>query len=757
MLSLLLRSTSTVIAVSAAFLVALPLSQVSGTALAASHHAPVAKPHAAPRKVAREERKSSAKAEAKPAKTAEKPKTDESVAVALPREKPADPVAVPAVQAPRQRPEVTSAALNSPVDGAPFFGFKPDYGLRNALDEVRGGHYDKAEDISKGLPDPLAFRLVSWLVARAPDASPSLSEIEAVRASHPDWPEPNRLRVRAESAFFRTGPDDATILSRFSDAAPTTTYGTVAFIAALSHSGKTADAAARLSRFWRTADLAPDLAARVNTDLGSLLTRDDHLARFRALVMKGRGRDALIEAQALGAGYDDLARVTLAAMGGKGSENDLAPLTQQFSGEPLFVFAKARLQRRAGKLEEAANTLLNMPDGIDDIGNPSKWWDERRDLSRNLLDADLPNVAYEVAVRQKGGTDEDRADAAFHAGWYALRFMNRPDLALPNFKKLAELATSPATQSRAYYWLARTFLAEGRAVSATAAFNEAGAQGASFYGQLARERVGLRTTGLERSPEPTALDRVHFAAREDVRVIRMLASAGHVELATPFLRHLGSSLKSPGEVALAVSLSRQIGQPRDGMTLAIAAGRRGVPVGALALPFMGIPSTLTVPAGIDKAMVYAIARQESRFNPTAASGVGARGLMQLMPSTAQHIARARQMPYSLARLTSDPEYNATLGSTLLANLMDRSDQSYVLTFIGYNAGPGRAQQWVQTYGDPRDGAVDPVDWIERIPFDETRNYVMRVMENLQVYRSRLGRPLSIRQDLVRAVSVASEG
>jgi soluble lytic murein transglycosylase len=208
-------------------------------------------------------------------------------------------------------------------------------------------------------------------------------------------------------------------------------------------------------------------------------------------------------------------------------------------------------------------------------------------------------------------------------------------------------------------------------------------------------------------------------------------------------------VRTPGEVTLLTALARRIDQPRAGVQAAAIAEQRGVRVASLPAPFLGVPTGLSLPGPVDRALVYAVVRQESAFNHQATSHAGALGLMQLMPSTAQATARSAQLPFSLQRLTDDPHYNATLGAQHLGDLLDRLDRSYILTFVGYNAGPGRAKQWIKAYGDPRGGAVDPVDWIERIPFDETRGYVQKVMENLQVYRSRIGYPLSLTEDLVR--------
>ena len=366
-----------------------------------------------------------------------------------------------------------------------------------------------------------------------------------------------------------------------------------------------------------------------------------------------------------------------------------------------------------------------------------------------LLDRGEAELAYKIVAASQATGDGERVEAAFHAGWYALRFLGDAKLAEPHFRDLLALATLPRTASRAAYWLGRTREADGDAEAARLAFTEAAKFGSTFYGQLAREKLGMVTTGMERAPAPSALDRLRFADRDSVKAIRLLAAAGHAELALPFVRGVAETVDAPGEISLLTGLARRIDQSRAGVQAAAIAERRGMSVAWLPSPFIGVPVGLSLPEPVDRALVYAIVRQESAFNHQATSHAGARGLMQLMPGTARDTAAKAQLPFSVQRLTSDPLYNATLGAHHLGELLDRLDRSYVLTFVGYNAGPGRAYQWVAAYGDPRGGSVDPIDWIERIPFDETRNYVQKVMENLQIYRSRIGYPLSLSQDLVR--------
>jgi soluble lytic murein transglycosylase len=655
-----------------------------------------------------------------------------------------------AVPLPRPRPDLTTEEAAELVADAFYYGFRPDYRLKSALDAMSAGRFADARDLAARHDDPLVSALVDWLVAREPDSGLSAEEIVAIMNSHAGWPEPERLQLQAERAFHALGPDNEAVLAFYSVTEPRTIGGKLALAGALREAGQDGKAIEIVRALWREEGLSAGQAASVLTRFGTELRREDHLFRFRRLVLTGEASEAEKQSHLLGPRHHSLARAVIAALKrDRDAPRLLRAVAPEFFADPLYVYAKARVLRRSGQPIEAARLILNMPADTELAGDGDVWWDERRDLSRTLLDRGTPDLAYRIAAGNRATGDAERTEAAFHAGWYALRFLGDPGRAHPHFRDLLALATLPRTRSRASYWLGLTYEAEGKSGAARLAYGEAARFGGTFYGQLAREKLGMSTTGLERTPSPSALDRLHFAERDGVRAIRMLAAAGHGERAFPFFRVLAETIETPGEVALLTALARRIGQPHAGTAAAAVAEQRGLAVASLPAPFLGVPVGLPLPESVDRPLVYAVVRQESAFRPGAMSHAGARGLMQLMPATARATAQNVQLPFSVQRLTSDPLYNATLGAHHLGELLDRLDRSYVLTFVGYNAGPGRAWEWIETYGDPRGGAVDPVDWIERIPFDETRNYVQRVMENLQIYRSRIGHPLSLSEDLIR--------
>jgi soluble lytic murein transglycosylase len=371
-------------------------------------------------------------------------------------------------------------------------------------------------------------------------------------------------------------------------------------------------------------------------------------------------------------------------------------------------------------------------------------------LSRELVDQGDMKTAYEIVAAHTAESAANAAEAEFHAGWYALRGLNDPITAARHFARIADLAQGPMSLSRAYYWLGRAAEVGGPG-NARDYFTRAATYGTTFYGQLAGERAGRANLNIA-YPQPSAADRRNFASREAVSAIERLQEAGYDRYAETLYRDLAAQMTSPGELALLAMMAEKQGDHFIALKVGKIAGARGIDVGALSHPLGVIPDTANI-TGSGKALAYAIARQESEFNVGAISSAGARGLLQLMPGTAKQLAKKAGMTFSQARLTTDAGYNATLGAAFIGEQLGRFDGSYVLTFASYNAGPNRAAQWVAKYGDPRRKDVDAVvDWIERIPYAETRSYVQRVMENYEVYKMRISGKYDIVGDLVNGRS-----
>jgi soluble lytic murein transglycosylase len=404
-----------------------------------------------------------------------------------------------------------------------------------------------------------------------------------------------------------------------------------------------------------------------------------------------------------------------------------------------YTFVRAQWLRREDKVADAAALMLSVPPDATQPINADQWWEERRLLARKLLDLGDAPTAYRIARDAAAPSkDQFRWEQPFTAGWIALRFLDDPAAALTHFAKLAQGTSDPTTNARAGYWQGRAAEALGRKEEARGYYEAAARLGTAYYGQLARARLGYQDIVLRPPPELSPERRAAIAQLEIVRAAELLYAVGERDLVVPFVADLG---ERSSDIAALAELGEVAGRNQDArcaLLIGKAALRRGYALEHYAFPTFGIPEYRAIGPAVDLSLVYAIARQESTFYQGDVSTAKAVGLMQVTPEAGRETAKKFGVTYDWKRLQTDSVYNVQMGAAELGDRLEGYRGSYILTFAGYNAGPGRVREWLARYGDPRDPKVDPVDWVERIPFSETRNYVERVLENLQVYRVRLG-------------------
>lgn len=616
--------------------------------------------------------------------------------------------------------------------------------LKDGLDQLSAGGIDAARSIRDSLPaTSLDRHILDWAIAMHGGGQVSSAEIADALRALDGWPGVDALRRNWERALARENPEPRTVIAAFSAASPQTLAGTRLLARAELALGNKEAARAAITPFWRNEKLEAEDEASLLAEFGDLIAPSDHRFRMERMLYLERARSA--ERVAGRADARELAAAWVAVLRkdrNAGKLLDAVPEAQRSAG---YYFARAKYHRLHDQVRQAVAAMAKAPTYREALVDGDAWWIERRALSRKLVDTGDYRTAYSIAAAHAAENPVNTADAEFHAGWYALRGLNEANTASRHFARIAEIAKSPISLSRAYYWLGRAAEAGGPG-DAKAQYGRAAVYATTFYGQLAAERIGLREIGIT-TPSPTEEEKATFSRREAVHAIRRLEMTGYDRYAGTLYRDLAMQLAAPGELALLVGMAEQRGDHFLALRVAKLASSRGMDVGGLAHPTGAIPASADISIA-GKALAYAIARQESEFNVGAVSRAGARGLLQLLPGTAKDVARRAGLPYSQLRLTTDAAYNATLGAAFLGEQLGRFDGSYVLTFAGYNAGPRRAMEWVNRYGDPRGKDIDTVvDWIERIPYSETRSYVQRVMENYQVYKMRLAGSFDIVADL----------
>ncbi len=617
--------------------------------------------------------------------------------------------------------------------------------LKTGLDALSDNDAARVLAARNSLPEgSLDRRILTWAIASSGMRDVPYREIAAAARELTGWPGIGGLREREERALYRENPPAAAVISAMGNSRPQTSEGAIILARAQMASGRAADATRVMRTLWASDTLDVATEDKVLSEFGRLLTGADHKARMDYLMYRGRIAQAkrfsgLGNAQSL---YNAWAAV---ANNSKNAGTLINAVAGSWASDPAYLFVKIEYARRQNDYAEAAKLLERVPRDPAKLIYPTEWWNEQRIVSRGLADQGQFRAAYRLVANHVAQSTVDRADAEFHAGWYALRALQDATTAETHFRNILDASSRPLSASRALYWLGRSAEAGGPG-QARSFYEQAARYSGTFYGQLAAAKLGKSTLDVS-YPSPTAQDRERFASREVVRAITRLDAVGHDRRSAALYSALGEQIDSPGELSLLTARA----EAQDDHALSLRIGKsafsRGVDVAALAYPIGVIPAGANI-AGSGKALAYSIARQESAFNPAAVSPANARGLLQLLPGTAQGVAKRHGLSFKADRLTSDAGYNATLGAHYLGEQIDAFGGSYVLTFIAYNAGPKRVPEWIARYGDPRGKPLDEViDWVERIPFPETRNYVQRVLENYQVYKTRLGQKADIVADL----------
>lgn len=601
-------------------------------------------------------------------------------------------------------------------------------GFIQAVVLYKAGDFAQGDAAASRLRTPLADA-ARWTGLRLHPHEAGFRRIAEFLAAHPDWPAGDWLRRRAEQALVAERHADKSVLAWFAENKPLTGFGKYALARAIAREGDFESAAALARDAWRNDDIGQGFDTIFNKELGEFLTPVDHKFRADRLLYAGKNTLALRSAEFAGKDVALLARARMS-----GVDKLAAALPASVQNDPGLLYGRVHKLRNDKKFAEAGALLRNAPRDIEKVVDGDAWWEERRIVARKLLDQGDPQTAYTLCADHAAAKTSNKVDAEFNAGWIALRFLNDPIKAERHFTRLAQVAETPLQKSRAYYWLGRAAEAAHAEDDAKARnfYLQAAAHSTTFYGQLANSRLGADERPLR--PPPTAASGDSRA--EAVRVAELLFAVGEKDVAAPLALDGAKYLQDEAQVAALGDVIARQGDAKLSLIYGKAASYRGIALDDVAFPAYGVPDFNALPGSASRSIVFAVARQESAFDPKAVSSAGAMGLMQMIASTARHTAYMRGVSFDMSRMLSDPPFNAQLGAAHLGILLGEYRGAYLLTFAAYNAGGGRVKQWIDAYGDPRKPNVDPIDWVERIPITETRNYVQRVMENFVVYRAK---------------------
>ncbi len=593
--------------------------------------------------------------------------------------------------------------------------------------DVDAGRVSKACANTRHITHEIARELTTW-VCLDKGSNPSSFETHAEFASsHLHWPWLKQLRRKTEARLTGQTPDSE-IISWFDNQPPLTGRGAAAYAGALKRAGRDDELQALVAVSWVALDFGRVESMDFHRRYKSMITPEMNQSRLERLLWERKYTSASRQARLVPDDQRRLAEARIAlGKGLAGVDAAIGRVPAQLKEDPGLLYERARWRWRKGRRDAVVELIDKAGPSVP---RPELWWSMRHSLARSALSKGNIEQAYRISSNHGMSNGIGFAEGEWLAGWISLRFLKQPRRGYEHFARLYYGVESPISQARGAYWAGEAARTMGNEKWSQRWYKIAAGHRTTFYGQLAAHRLG-RQINLPINPyqPPTDAERQAFEKQDLVTVVKLLSLVDQPRYQDAFLSRLRLNAKSSADYILTAELARE--QSRLGSALKVAKRAQRNSITLLEHLYPSIETGKTEP---ETALILALIRQESAFDTQAKSHAGARGLMQLMPATAKEVARSQRKKFSKDRLISDPQYNLSLGQAYLSQVLDRFNGSYILALAAYNAGPHRARTWIREFGDPRDPGIDPIDWIEQIPFSETRNYVQRILESLSVYR-----------------------
>lgn len=617
--------------------------------------------------------------------------------------------------------------------------------LNKAMKELYRDRETSAQSFADKIKDPIAKKLVNWYRLRNGDLDHSQNELREFLDNNPGFPSRSSFKAKIERKFLNGNIPHKLTIEHFDKQAPATLTGKVAYAEALKADGQNKKATSLIRDVYHSDRLYLSLERRILSRHEADIRKQDHFIRVDRLLYQGR-RSKIAAAMRAAKNIDKadregaLFRAAVIRRRYGTAKKMLAKLSAEVKSQPGVYLSRVELLRRTKNPKDAAALISKARFNPDTVHEKDEWWQERRIHTRRAIARDDYKTAYAIASGHENPTVNHYNEAEFLAGWIALRFLDKPKQAKIHFEKFKKAADGPRTRSKSGYWLARTHEVLQNRAAATENYRFSATHFNTYYGQLAAQELNKTNSPIILPEPPTITAEIvkGFTAHDEVKALIMAHLAGQNTIVRLFFAHLRYHYKDTAELTLLAELAATLGYNQSTVRIGKTAMSYNHPLATYAYPVRFMPEFKPLRSIPERALIYAVARQESEFNDRIKSHAGARGLMQVMPRTLLGIARKYKIKRNTAWLTQRPAYNAAVGSAYIGDRHDEFNGSYIMTFAGFNAGPGRVRQWIREFGDPRTGKIDPIDWVERIPFSETRNYVQKVLANVQVYRARLG-------------------
>ena len=653
---------------------------------------------------------------------------------------------------PKNKPTVYKKPIKQKISKSKYFS-KNDLKLsKKIFSEIDKRQWSKALNLSKKLKNRSIYKFVRWLYLIEPNNQANFYDYINFINLNPNYPRLNRLRYLAEHKIKNDIVSEKRVIELFDGEEPLSGYGKIMLGQAIIKQDNNVEAGIKLIKDgWINAKLSKNDLRFFRKKLKKYLNTDDYIKRADWLAWENKHWDLQRMLKYLPKDYQALyyARQLLMSKS-YGVDNAIKKVPMKFKNDPGLQYERLKWRRKRGRLESSLEILLKIKNNPKTLVRPEKWWIEREIISRSLIYKKKYELAYKISSNHSMKEGPEYAEAEWMSGWIALSFLEDPILATQHFHNFYNNVGYPISLSRGAFWLGRSYEKLKNKKSSNEWYKKAAKYLTTYYGQLAFIKVypeGYFELNKEREIPKTI--RKDFNNKELSKIVTLLHEINKTKYSKHLLKHLANTNITEGSELLAGNLATSIGRYDYAIQIAKAASYEKRFYNNVNFPIIKTPAEINNKKMPSQNLILAFIRQESEFDTRANSYVGAKGMMQLMTYTAKVVAKRAKLGYSKKKLTSDPNYNIKLGSYYIAELLEQYEGSYPFSIAAYNAGPKRVKYWKKINGDPQKGEIDYINWVELIKFRETRNYVQRVLENVNVYKYMLSKkPIKIRNYFV---------
>ena len=583
------------------------------------------------------------------------------------------------------------------------------------------------------MQDKTIYTLVNWMYLIDTQSGASFNEYQTFIKNYKDWPRINRIKFLAEHKINFDNNSPSSIIEYFSNNPPLSGFGRLRLAEAFLENNQTEKARNLVKDGFKDAELSKNDLKYFSKIFKKFLTHQDYVLRADYFAYEAKYKDLKDTLDYLNPDYQKLYNARAALFTKRSADNLISQVPQSLKEDPGLIYDRIKWRRKKARFDDAL-TLMNQS-ASDSLMRNQYLAKERLSVARDKISDKEYKVAYEILKDHRLSEGADYAEIEWHLGWLALSFTNQTDLALNHFLKMNAAVTYPISKARAAYWIGRTYKKLGQTNQSNTWFRTGSQYGATFYGQLSHIELNEKKFSINNNFKFSEDKYEEFKKNNpQAKSVIILKELNRTKYSKDILRHLGDveQNRTFEEISMAGLLAQEIERLDFAIQIAKNASYKNLNFLEISYPRIEVPKQVKNQKILDSSVILALIRQESEFDTSANSNVGAKGLMQIMPATAKLLSKVTNVDFSKEKLTKDKDYNLALGSYYISDL-DNDFGSHYLAFAAYNAGPHRVEKWIKTYGDPRKKQIDPIDFIELIPFYETRNYVQRVSENINVY------------------------